>query len=113
MRERSRYAASVVLVMYVADALASRPGVITVFIGALLLSNLRATWIASHWKAESEEAALPPRLSETWTDWFADRLPMWLWPKARFVYYIFSVCFLLLVAIGLMMVAFRSGASVV
>lgn len=102
VRERSRYAAAVVLALYLLDTLLT-PGVVRVLISALLLSNLRATWIASRWKPESEEAVLPPRLSETWTDKFADRLPTRLWPKVRFVYYAFSAAFVLLVIFGLTM----------
>ena len=68
---------------------------------ALLLSNLRATWIAASWRPESEEAALPPRLNETIPDKLADQLPPWLWPKVRIVYYIYSAGFLLLVIVGL------------
>jgi hypothetical protein len=101
VRERSRYAAAVVLVLFIADMLASGPGVVRVLIAALLLSNLRATWIAARWKPDSDEAVLPPRFSETWSDKFADKLPMWLWPKVRVLYYVFSACLLVFVAIGL------------
>jgi hypothetical protein len=75
--------------------------VFRIFVTALLLSNIRATWIASKWKTDSEEAALPPRLNETWSDKFADQLPLLLWPKARIPYYIFGACVLTLVSIGL------------
>ncbi len=109
VRERSRYAAAVVLVMYVADILTSGPSVVRVLFAALLLSNLRAIWIASRWKPESDEAILPPRLSETWSDKFVDRLPMWLWPKVRILYYVFSAGFLVLVAIGLAMMRLHRG----
>jgi hypothetical protein len=110
VRERSRYAAAAVLVMYLTDAFASRRGVVTVFIGALLLSNLRATWIAANWRADSEESIPPPRLAETWGDKFVDRLPMWLWPKVRGAYYVFSGCFLLLAGTGLIItVLHRAG----
>jgi hypothetical protein len=107
VRERSRYAAAAVLVMYVADMLTSGLGVVRVTITALLLSNLRATWIASHWKPESEEAILPPRLGETWSDNFADRFPMCLWPKARVFYYVFSASLLALIAFSLVMSALQ------
>ncbi len=103
VRERSRYAATVVFVMYLADTLIGGVGVLRVLLMALLLSNLRATWIASSWKPESEEAVLPPRLADTWGDKLADQLPMWLWPKVRILYYVFSAGFLLLVAVGLFM----------
>ena len=101
VRERSRYAAAVVLTMHVTNMVISGPGVLSVIIAGLLLSNLRATWIASSWKPGSDEATLPPRFSETWGDKFADKLPAFLWPKVRILYYVFSAGFLLLVAIGL------------
>lgn len=107
IRERSRYAAAAALVFSIADVLASGPGVFRVLFTALLLSNLRATWIASGWKPESEEAVLPPRLGETWTDKFADRFPSWFWPKVRILYYIFSACVALLYCIGMVVLISR------
>jgi hypothetical protein len=107
VRERSRYAAAAVLMMYLVDTLLTGPGVVRILLGALLLSNMRATWIASGWKPESAEAELPPRLSETLADKFADRLPMWLWPKVRIPYYIFSGGFLILMWVGLIAMALR------
>ncbi len=101
VRERSRYAAIAVFVFYVVDMVFSGVGVVKVLFAALLLSNLRATWIASGWQPESEEAALPLRLNETWGDKFADQLPTWLWPKVRVFYYVYSVCLLVLFDIGL------------
>ena len=103
VRERSRYAALAVLFMYALDSLVTRPGVVRILIGALLLSNLRATWIASSWQADSEAAILPPRMAETLGDKFADRLPQWLWPKVRIPYYIFAVVLLMAVVAGLML----------
>jgi hypothetical protein len=100
VREHSLYAAIVVLVAFVADTLVS-PSALKVFLLAVLLSNLRATWIASHWKPESGEAALPPRLSATWGDRFVDTFPMWLWPKVEVPYYVLSVIYLIFSALGL------------
>jgi hypothetical protein len=110
VRERSRYAAAAVLAMYVADMLVTGVGVVRVIFAALLLSNLRATWIASHWKPESDEAILPPRFGETWSDKFADKMPMWLWPKVRVPYYILSACLLVFAAIGLVVMILHRGA---
>ena len=110
VRERSLYAAGVVLILFAEDTLASGLGVVRVLIGALLLSNLRATWIASHWKPGTEESILPPRLSETWGDKFADKLPEWLWPKVRIAYYVFSAGFLVFVTAGLLVIILRSGS---
>jgi hypothetical protein len=99
VREHNAFAAAVTLVYYVADFLVSfvflllnSPGiaVVRVIIIALLFSNLRATWIAGNWKPESEEAALPPRLGDTFTDKLAERWPAWLWPKINISYYIYA-----------------------
>jgi len=106
VRERNRYAALAVFVMYLLDTLLM-PGVVRIILCALLLSNLRATWIAASWRPESEEAALPPRLNETFADKIADQLPAWLWPKVKVAYYIFSGGFLLLVLVALASIALK------
>ncbi len=118
VRERSPYAAVTVLILFIVDfmgtiitmgiaAIVSGGGVFRVLITALLLSNLRATWIASQWKPGSDEAALPPRFGDTWGEKFADRFPMWLWPKVRIVYYILSACLLLLDFLVIAAIALR------
>lgn len=113
VRERSRYAAAVVFGMYFVDTLLSfrylSPAgmVVRVLLSALLLSNVRATWIASSWVKGSEEAVLPPRLNETIFDKLADTLPQWLWPRARILYYIFSAGFLIWIGTGIMLLWFR------
>jgi hypothetical protein len=67
----------------------------------LLISNLRATWISGNWKPESEEAALPPRIGETFADKFSDQWPAFIWPKVKVLYYIFSVGCLAITVAGL------------
>src|SRR5579864_2215229 len=61
VREHNPFAAAIVLVYYLVDFLASvvflflnSPGigVVRIIITALLLSNLRATWVAAGWKPE-------------------------------------------------------------
>jgi hypothetical protein len=116
VREHNPYAAAIVLIYYVIDFLASfillfatSPGigVVKVIVIALLLSNLRATWIASGWKPDSEEAALPPRLGETFFDKLADKWPAFIWPKVKWLYYIFSFGYLALTVAGLIVMAIR------
>jgi hypothetical protein len=109
VRERSRYAATVVFVLYALDMLFYGIGVVKILFGALLLSNLRATWTASQWEPESEEASLPPRLDDTWNDKFTDRFPSWLWPKVRILYYIFSACMIGLVIFEVASAILRAG----
>ena len=82
-------------------------GIVEIIITVLLLSNLRARWIADHWKPDSEEAALPPRLGETFADKLSDGWPAFIWPKVKVVYYIFSVGFLALIIAGLIVMALR------
>src|SRR6266850_2199569 len=110
VRERSIYAAAAVLLFYVVDSLAAGISVVRVLFIALLISNLRAIWMTFRWQPESEEASLPPRLGETWTDKFADRLPLWLWPKVRILYYIFSAGMLLMMTVGMALIAAGSGS---
>jgi hypothetical protein len=105
VREGSRYAAVVVFAMYLLGTLVT-PGVVRILFAALLLSNLRATWIASAWKPGSDESLLPPRLNEGWTDKFRDTFPAWLWPKTKIVYYIFSAGLLIVTIFGIVMMTF-------
>lgn len=100
VRERSRYAAAIMTAVCFLNVIISL-GIVEIIFCALLISNLRGTWIASAWQPGSEQSELPPRMGETWSDKFVDRFPMWLWPKIRIVYYIFSVGFLALIVAGL------------
>ena len=115
VREHNPFAAAVVLVYYIVDFLASflfllnspAIGVVRAIIIALLLSNLRATWIAGGWKPDSEEAALPPRFRETFSDKLADQWPAFIWPKVKVLYYIFSFGYLALTVAGLIVTILR------
>lgn len=100
VRQQSCYAAVVVFVMFVLNTVLS-PGIVSFFACVLLLSVLRATFIASFWEPETVEEEMPVRFSETWSDRFADKLPLWLWPKVRIAYYIYSAGYLALTTLGL------------
>jgi hypothetical protein len=113
VRERSRYAAAIAFITYLVDSLflgaglLSGGGILRIVFCALLFSNLRATWIASGWKPESEQAVLPPRLRDTLGDKMADQFPQWLWPKVRIAYYVFSAAVISLVVNGTVIMLFR------
>jgi len=118
VREHNPFAAAILLAYYLIEFLASivfvfanSPGigVVKIIIIALLLSNLRATWIAAGWKPDSEEAALPPRFSETFLDKFVDAWPAWVWPKVKAFYYIFSFACLAMMVAGLIVLYIRRG----
>jgi hypothetical protein len=118
VREHNPFAAAVMLAYYVIEFLASivfvfanSPGigVVKIIVIALLLSNLRATWIAGNWKPESEEAALPPRFGDTFFDKFSDKWPAFVWPKVKWLYYVFSFACLVLIVTGLIVRLVRAG----
>jgi hypothetical protein len=106
VREHSRYAATVVFAVYAVETLLS-PGILKVFLCALLLSNVRATWIAHQWKPGADATDMPMRLGETWSEKFVDKFPQWLWPKVRLVYYTFSLVLLGLEAAGVIVIVNR------
>lgn len=119
VREHNPFAATIMFVYYMVDFLASSVvllnspgiGIVRIIIIALLLSNIRATWIAGAWKPDSEEAALPPRLGETFFDKLSDKWPAFVWPKVKIVYYIFSVGYLALTVAGLIVMFLRHGVA--
>jgi hypothetical protein len=107
VREHNPFAAAVVLIYFALDTWLSGVGVVRIIVNALLLSNLRATWIASGWKPQSEEAALPPRLADTFSDKLADVWPGFIWPKVKWVYYVYSFGFLALTVAGIIVMFLR------
>jgi hypothetical protein len=107
VREHNPFAAAVTLIAFSIDTLISGIGVVRIIVAAVLLSNLRATWIADSWKPESEEAALPLRLAETFADKLSDKWPAWIWPKIKLLYYIFAFLFLAFAAAGLILMKLR------
>jgi hypothetical protein len=109
VREHNPFAAAMVLICFALDTVTAGVGVVRIIVAALLLSNRRATWIADHWKPESEEAALPPRLGETFSDNLADKWPAFLWPKIKWVYYVFSFGCLALMVSALIVLYLRRG----
>lgn len=106
VREHNLYAAIVVFIMYFANTLAS-PGILAVFVTIVLLSNVRATFIASFWEPETVEAEMPIRLNETWGDKFGDKWPVWLWPRIHIFCYVYSASFLFLILLGVAVIALR------
>jgi len=118
VREHNPFAAGIMLAYYLVDFLSSivfvfvnTPGigVVKIIVMALLLSNLRATWIASGWKSDSEEAALPTRMGDTFADKFSDKWPAFIWPKVKILYYIFSFVLLVLIVADLVVMLLRGS----
>ncbi len=113
MRERSRVAGVAVFAAYLLSSLVMARytgggvGVVRVIFAALLLANVRGTWLAARWVSTSED--MPPRLSETLGDKLTDRLPALLWPKTRYLFYVLAALELGFLSIALS--APRAGVS--
>ncbi len=101
VRQGSSAAAITVFTLYVIDQIAvGHIGVISIIIAAVLLSNARATILASRWKPASEDADCPTRFNETLRDRFVDQLPPRAWPILKYPFFALSTILLLLVVAG-------------
>jgi hypothetical protein len=106
VREGSWQAAALVLAVHGFGILAGvaagqLPNVFSVLFGVVLLSNLRATFLASEWKPAAEGEDSPTRFSESFADKLVDQMPAKLWPVLRVPFYILAVLMVLLVLGGL------------
>jgi hypothetical protein len=108
VRESSWPAAAMIFTIYVINLLGSGtpPGVLSLIICAVLLSNVRATFIASRWKPLAEDEDRPMRFNETFRDKLVDQLPPKAWPILKIPFFIAAaliMVFLLFVSVaGLM-----------
>jgi hypothetical protein len=64
-------------------AMGELPGVIAVVTVGVLLSNVRAAFLASEWKPAGEGEDRPTRFNETMVDKIVDQLPARLWPRIQ------------------------------
>jgi len=108
VRESSWPAAAMIFTIYVINLLGSGtpPGILSLIIGAVLLSNVRAAFIASRWKPLAEGEDRPMRFNETFRDKLVDQLPPKAWPILKIPFFIAAsliMVFLLYVSVaGLM-----------
>jgi hypothetical protein len=84
IRERSKTAAVAIFLIYLVGTFITF-SFIRVFILALLLANIRGTWLAANWQMEFAE--MPPRLNETLGDKLCDQMPRLVWPIGRWIFY--------------------------
>jgi hypothetical protein len=96
VRQRSRIAAIVAFSSYLLSALVlqrytgSGFGIVRIIFLALLFANIRGNWLAAHWVTDPQSALPPSRLNQTLGDKLSDQLPIFLWPKAKFVFYLMA-----------------------
>ncbi len=91
-------AASAFSVYLLGSFVAGFGGVRLVFI-ALLLANLRGTWLSARWRSSQTEPP-PVPLSETLADKLSDRFPISIWPVGRFFYYGLAALEIVFIVIG-------------
>ena len=103
IRESNWPAAAFVFAVYLLGAL-SGTSMIPILFGVVLLSNLRATFLASEWKPVAEGEDRPTRFNETLADKYIDQLPAKLWPKLHIPFMVLGVAMLLLNLAGLAIV---------
>ena len=98
VRQASSPAAIIVFVLYVLTQLASGspPGVLTIIFAAVLLSNVRATVLASRWKPATEDEDRPTRFNETFRDKLVDQLPPRAWPLLKYPFYFFATVIIII-----------------
>ncbi len=109
VRQRSIAAAATIFTLYLLNFLVSlylgqRANPILPIIALMLLfANIRGTVLAHGWMnapEPGEDPTLPERSATTLPDRFANKLPAILWPKVRYVFFVFAVIFVILTIIG-------------
>ncbi len=101
VRQGSWPAALLVFILYVVDqAAAGHIGVLPIIIAGVLLSNVRATFLASKWTPAAEDEDRPTRFNETLRDKLVDQLPPRAWPILKYPFYALAVIILLLLVAG-------------
>jgi hypothetical protein len=101
VRQSSSFAAIAVFVLYALEHLITgQIGVLTIIIAAVLLSNVRATILASRWAPAGEDDDRPTRFDETLRDKLVDQLPPRLWPILKYPFYVLAAISLLVILSG-------------
>ncbi len=88
VREASWPAAAIVFGIFFTGllytmAMRHLPGIIDILFTGILLSNVRAAFLASEWKPAGEGEDRPTRFNETMVDKLVDQLPAKVWPRLQ------------------------------
>ena len=106
VREGSWMAAALVLAVYLLNVFSGivmlrMPNIFTILFSVVLVSNLRATILASQWRPAAEDEDRPMRFSESWADKYIDQLPRKWWPRLQLVFLVLGVTMMLFSLAGL------------
>ena len=101
VREASWPAAALVFSIYFVNLLFSManrqlPGILAIAVACILLSNVRAAFLASEWRPAAEDEDRPTRFNETLGDKLADQLPAKAWPVLQIPFFGLASLLLLL-----------------
>jgi hypothetical protein len=109
VREKSWPAAAVIFACYFVDTLytllsgsfLNPGGVLRVLFLGLLLTNLRATFIASEWRPAAEGEDTPQRFDESLRDKLVDCWPRALWPRLQIPFFVLGALWFVMSLLGL------------
>jgi hypothetical protein len=76
------------------------PGILSIVAAGVLLSNVRAAFLASEWKPAAEGEDRPMRFNETMVDKLVDQLPAKAWPRLQAPFFAVAAALLILELIG-------------
>jgi hypothetical protein len=106
VREKSWPAAALVFAIFFINLLytvANRqfPGFLSIAAACILLSNVRAAFLASEWRPVSEDEDKPTRFNESLADKLADQLPSKAWPVLQIPFFVLTSLLMLMSITGL------------
>jgi hypothetical protein len=110
VREGSWPAAAMIFSIYFIGLLATManrqfPGFLTIIAACILLSNLRAAFLASEWRPVAEDEDRPSRFSDSLGDKMADQLPAKAWPLLQIPFFVLAsiLIFMNLAGLGILL----------
>lgn len=112
VREANWPAAALVFSIFFAGllgalAMGRLPGVLTLIFAGVLLTNVRAAFLASEWKPADENEDKPTRFNETLADKLSDQLPAKLWPLIQIPFFVLAAVLLFLELLGAAVLALQ------
>lgn len=116
VREASWPAAALVFTIFLAGnvnsiTMGASPSILGIISAGILLSNVRAAFLASEWRPAAQDEDRPTRFNETFTDKLVDQLPAKAWPVLKVPFFIIASLDLLLILAGFaFQIAHRSVA---
>ncbi len=105
VREANWPAAAMVFALFFCDilytlAVGRLPGILTIVCAGILLSNVRAAFLASEWRPAQEGEDRPTRFNESFRDRLVDQWPPRVWPVLQVPFFALAALLLLLSMAG-------------